>query len=332
MIVLNGEPFVRYNLRSLYPFAHQIIVVEGTAPDATGIASPSGHSTDGTLETLRDFQVNEDPEDKFIILTAEDAGYPNGFWPGEKDEQSQAYASCATGNYLWQVDVDEFYMADDIITILEMLQKAPSITAISFPQITFWGHFDYLTDGWYLRRDWCAKGINRIFKWGPGYSYITHRPTAVQNERAENLHNIYWVDGNQLKELGIFIYHYSLLFPKQVIEKCEYYSQAKWAKSNRAQQWAQESFMKLEKPFRVHNVYDHPSWLERYHGRHPFQIDAMRQDIADARLLIGMRQNEDVERLLKSPIYALGRSFLKAWDGVDRRIQPIGQSICNRSK
>src|SRR3546814_12365174 len=25
MIVLNGEPFLRYNLRSLYPYAHQII-------------------------------------------------------------------------------------------------------------------------------------------------------------------------------------------------------------------------------------------------------------------------------------------------------------------
>ena len=33
MIVLNGEPFVRYNLRALYPFAHQIIVVEGVCSD-----------------------------------------------------------------------------------------------------------------------------------------------------------------------------------------------------------------------------------------------------------------------------------------------------------
>jgi hypothetical protein len=29
MIVLNGEPFMRYNLQAIYPFAHQIIVVEG---------------------------------------------------------------------------------------------------------------------------------------------------------------------------------------------------------------------------------------------------------------------------------------------------------------
>ena len=29
MIVLNGEPFVRYNLRAIYPFAYEIIIVEG---------------------------------------------------------------------------------------------------------------------------------------------------------------------------------------------------------------------------------------------------------------------------------------------------------------
>src|SRR3546814_9140868 len=53
MIVLNGEPFLRYNLRSLYPYAHQIIVAEGAAPGARNIATPQGHSRDGTLEVLR---------------------------------------------------------------------------------------------------------------------------------------------------------------------------------------------------------------------------------------------------------------------------------------
>src|SRR3546814_19343546 len=66
MIVLNGEPFLRYNLRSLYPYAHQIIVAEGAAPGARNIATPQGHSRDGTLEVLRRFKQEEDPEDKEI--------------------------------------------------------------------------------------------------------------------------------------------------------------------------------------------------------------------------------------------------------------------------
>src|SRR3546814_16702886 len=85
-------PFLRYNLRSLYPYAHQIIVAEGAAPGARNIATPQGHSRDGTLEVLRRFKQEEDPEDKVVIVTAEDEGHPDGFWPGEKDEQSRAYA------------------------------------------------------------------------------------------------------------------------------------------------------------------------------------------------------------------------------------------------
>jgi len=79
IIVLNGEPFTRYCLRALYPFAHEIIVVEGAAPAAVKVATPDGHSTDGTLETLYRFRAVEEPEGKVQIITRE------GFW-SEKDE------------------------------------------------------------------------------------------------------------------------------------------------------------------------------------------------------------------------------------------------------
>jgi hypothetical protein len=52
IIVLNGEPFTKYCRRALYPFAHEIIVVEGAVPAAT----PDGHSLDGTLEALDRFK------------------------------------------------------------------------------------------------------------------------------------------------------------------------------------------------------------------------------------------------------------------------------------
>ncbi len=176
LIVLNGEPFIRYNLRALYPFAHQIIVVEGASPGAAQAASASGHSTDGTQVELREFKAQEDPEHKMIIVTAEDEGHADGFWPGEKHEQSQAYAERATGDYLWQVDIDEFYKPEDMHTVLEMLGDDDSITALSFNQTTFWGGFDYVADSWSLRRGWAAKGIHRVFKWGPGYQLYHASP------------------------------------------------------------------------------------------------------------------------------------------------------------
>lgn len=335
MIVLNGEPFLRYNLRGLYPHAHQIIVVEGAAPGARNIADAEGHSRDGTLEALRRFKVQEDPEDKIVLVTAEDEGHPNGFWPGEKDEQSRAYAKRATGDYLWQVDVDEFYHAKDIEAVAGLLPREAGITAVSFHQITFWGGFDYVADGWYLRRG--AAAYHRLFKWGRGYDYVTHRPPTVRDAQGRDLRELHWLDDKATATRGIFLYHYSLLLPKQVEEKCDYYQNAEWAQREGALRWAREAFDALSRPFRVHNVYQYPSWLNRYAGSHPEQIQRLRHDIASGVLSVTLRRTDDIERLLTSPCYRLLRFFVICAGWVDlvfyrlarrlRRLPGIGPAL-----
>lgn len=318
IIVLNGEPFTRYCIRSLYPYAHQIIVVEGAAPAAARIATPDGHSVDRTLEVLRAMKEHEDPEDKLCVITAEDEGHPDGFWPGEKDEQSQAYAKRATGDYLWQVDIDEFYRAEDMQRVLAMLAADPAITAVSFEQITFWGGFDYTTDSWYLRRG--AAIYHRLFRWGDGYRYVTHRPPTVHDNQGRDLRRLKWIDGKETARHGVRLYHYSLLFPKQVEEKCAYYQDATWAQAQRASEWAQSSYLSLKNPFRVHNVYQYPSWLARFRGRHPAEVQRMREDIAAGVVHVELRRTDDVEQVLASFRYAAARAALKLLDPVDRAV------------
>ena len=96
IIVLNGGPFTLSCIRALYPHAQEIIIAEGACEAARNIATPDGHSQDGTLDLLREIKKLEDPENKISIITAEDEGHPDGFWPGEKHQQSQAYAKRAT--------------------------------------------------------------------------------------------------------------------------------------------------------------------------------------------------------------------------------------------
>lgn len=319
IIVLNGEPFIRYCIKQIYPFAHQIIVVEGAVPSAAGIATEDGHSTDDTLRVLKDFQNKEDPDNKMFIVTAENEGYPNGFWPGEKDEQSRAYAKRATGDYLWQVDVDEFYRSPDIEKVLMLLKEEPEITAVSFKQITFWGGLDYIVDGWYLRSG--ADTYHRLFRWGNEYQYITHRPPTVVDEQGRNLRAIGWMSGRDMARRGIFLYHYSLLFPKQVEEKCSYYGNAPWARRSGAVKWAQNVFLHLKRPFRVHNVYQHLSWLERFHGTHPEQIQILWNDIVAGRVPVATRSTDDIETLLESLVYRLCVYFLKVAAPVYRPIR-----------
>jgi len=314
MIVLNGEPFTRYNLRSLYSHAHQIIVVEGACRSSVSVATPEGHSIDFTYELLNKFKAEEDVEDKIIIVSAKDEGYLDGFWP-EKDEMSRAYARRATGNYLWQIDSDEFYRHDDIKKIVEILDSGAQ--AISFPMITFWGGFDYITDGFYLIRD-NAREYHRLFAWGPGYTYSTHRPPTVLDEKGNDVRIKLWLNARDLENYNIYLYHYSLLFPHQVFNKVAYYSTASGEKLQQfggynpgIDAWENQAYRLLNKPFRVHNVHQHISWLCRFTGVHPEQIAAMRKDIETKRIPVELRRTEDIEKLLDNCWYVWCSTILK---------------------
>ena len=298
MIVLNGEPFTLYALRALYPYAHEIIVVEGAAPGAANIATADGHSLDGTLDSLRAFKANEDPDGKLIIVTRD------GFW-SEKDEMSQAYAARATGDYLWQVDVDEFYHPQDLEAICKLLNEQPSITAVSFESIFFWAAPVYRVDSWYLRRG--QAEFHRLFKWGEGYSYVTHRPPTVTDARGRDLREQHWIRADELSARGIHLYHYSLLLPKQVREKTEYYSRAEWAKRQGAVAWADEAYFALRRPHHAHNVYEYPGCLYRFTGAHPPQVVMMWRDISEPGSGHEIRATGDIEALLNSPIYQITR-------------------------
>ncbi len=298
LIVLNGEPFIRYTLRALYPYAHEIIVVEGAAPAALNIATAGGHSRDSTLATLHNFKTNEDPDGKLQIVTRD------GFW-SEKDEMSQAYAERASGDYLWQVDVDEFYQPADMEAVLGILAEDPSITAVSFDTITFWGAPSYYVDSWYLRRG--AAEYHRLFKWGAGYRYLTHRPPTVLDADGRDLRAGRWIRGAELRGRGIRMYHYSLLLPKQVLEKCDYYSRAEWAQRQGALDWAHETYLALRRPFHLHNVDDYPGCLYRYDGDHPPAALRMWRAISAPGSGYEIRPTDDIEALLDSRAYQIGR-------------------------
>jgi hypothetical protein len=310
IIVLNGEPFTRYCLRSLYPFAHEIIVVEGGHEACRAVTTPDGHSVDGTLDALRRFKQQEDPEDKVTIVTRD------GFWP-QRDElgrdrtpQSRQYAQRATGDYLWQVDIDEFYRHEDMRRTLEMLSAQPSVTAVSFLQATFWARPRYRCGGWY---EWQGGSTyHRLFKWGPGYEYVTHEPPTVRDARGRDLRDLHWVSAQQMASRGVLLHHYSLLFPWQVEQKTRLYRDEKPDMYGEVLDWAEHSYTRLGHPYHVHNLYELPSWLERWTGSVPHEVLHMMGDVESGRVEADLRPVDDVEALLSTRWYGRGRAVLRA--------------------
>jgi hypothetical protein len=329
IIVLNGEPFTRYCLRSLYPFAHEIIVVEGGHENAVDVSTFDGHSMDATLENLYNFKREEDPEDKVQIVVRD------GPWPqrdefgNSKTPQSRAYAERATGDYLWQVDIDEFYRPEEMHIVLDMLAGDPDVTAVSFNVHPFWGGDQYVSDGWYWRRGMIT--FHRLFKWEPGYRYVTHQPPTVADGRGRDLRTLKWISGDEMARRGVRLYHYDHVFPLQVRNKALFYRRQAPRVCAEINEWAEAGYFELTRPYHVERHYWLPAWIERYVGSHPPEALHMMEDIRAGKLDVELRRTDDVERLLRSPRYWAGRTALKALDPVDRawrwfRLQTIRAS------
>lgn len=311
IIALNAQPLLEYNLRALYPFAHQIIVVEGAVQTAAPLARVDGHSQDDTWERLQRFQREEDPEGKLILVSAADEGYADGFWP-EKNEMSQAYAKRATGDWLWQVDSDEFYHPEDIRAVLERLQAVPGITAVAFPYVEFFGGWDYVITGkWHIQN---YPLIYRLFKWGQGFRYTDHRPATVVDQNDRDLRAVKLESTPQRDGKPIVLHHYSYVFPKQALQKVGYYSQVTWTDSfKRNQQWYEKNYLRLEEPlFLGEKGRPILQWLQRFRGQHPPAIQQLRADLDSGQLAEPLRPVEDIERLLRSPWYWLATRVLGA--------------------
>ena len=158
-------------LRALYPFAFEILIVEGASIHAAASATPDGHSIDGTVEVIEHFIRDEDPDGKVRLISK------SGFWL-EKDEQSQAYAHAARGNYLWQVDIDEFYQPDDMRFLVSLLARDTNLQAVSFVTREFLGWVRLLGER-LVHEAWGQEYFTVCSSLVASTGLIAHRPPTV---------------------------------------------------------------------------------------------------------------------------------------------------------
>ena len=196
MIVLNGMPFIEYSIKSVYDFAHEIIIVEGAVEKCMFAANPDGSSTDGTVEFIKSFP---DTQNKIKFI--------QGKWP-EKCEMQNEALKYVTGDYVWLIDSDEVYKHNDLLRIKRILSDDRSITQVNFIPDNFWKGLDYIFVSHEFSKQWCHS--RRLFKYTSGALFTTHRPPTMvwpgSDKTTEQIHMPY-VHTSRIS--AIFIYHYS---------------------------------------------------------------------------------------------------------------------------
>lgn len=265
MIVLNGMPFIQYSLKSIYDFAHEIIIVEGAVEKCMFAANPDGSSKDGTVEFLRQFP---DPARKIRLI--------QGRWP-EKCEMQNEALRYVTGDYVWLIDSDEVYKREHLEKIKEILQRDPSITQVNFIFDNFWKGLNYLFVSEKFFEPACH--CRRVFRYKPGAVFTSHRPPTLQwPGSTQTTEQMRLLDGHTTRRMGIIPSHYSYVTREQVHQKIELYRRYGWGQmwNLNLEDWYEQCFLKWTSANRLEIESRWPVWTgdpnshtEPFTGTHP---------------------------------------------------------------
>ena len=208
MIVFEGDYVLKQCLEQVYPFATQILISEG--PVEYWQSKGKKTSEDNTNKILNEFP---DPENKIKIVHGQFR---------EKDEQCRAYMQYLRDDidYIWNLDSDEVYKTEDIEKIIDFLEKEKP-TSVGIQSCTFYGGFDHYLTGFELNRD----NFLRIFRVVPGSTWATHRPPTILYPHGTNIIRKHVPSDWMFNYLGVQMYHYSYVFPRQVQTKISYYKE-----------------------------------------------------------------------------------------------------------
>ena len=210
--VLNGEPFINYQLKSIYKFAYEIIVVEGAYEKYAHAANQNGSSIDNTVSIIQHFP---DPDNKITFIQNN-----NKLWP-ERKEMCNAVFKYVTGNVIWQIDVDEFYHDWVHEYINNLFDEDDQLDKVSFCTREFFMSPHFEIKGAYETLD--LVNVGRVFRYKQGEEWLNQRPPVLGiNGVPKKIRKE--LSGYEISRKEIFMYNYTALFRNQVFDKMKYHN------------------------------------------------------------------------------------------------------------
>ena len=145
----------------------------------------------------------------------------SGIW-NEKDEMQNALISQYPEDteYVWLVDSDEIWKPETIEAVLKLLEETKA-DSMAFKAQSFYGGFDHWITGFER-----SFPVQRIQRWYPGARWSSHRPPTVLAPDGRPWHEHKHISHEETDKLGLEYFHYSYVFPSQMLMKDLYYGEA----------------------------------------------------------------------------------------------------------
>ena len=231
-IVYNGMPFIEKHLavfRQL-PFEWHWHIIEGAAKlvgDTAWSLSHGGQlpmnasflSEDGTKEYL-DKIAAEFPQNITLYRKSE-------YWHGKLEMISAPVASLPKEALLWEIDVDEIWNADQIITLVKQFIQEPKRTGAAF-YCRFFVSPNHVADnlGAYGNNSDSLWEWRRVWKYRAGDHWGSHEPPLLLRKKGNDFQDVMTINPFTHQEtwrMGLVFDHFAFATKKQLKFKETYY-------------------------------------------------------------------------------------------------------------
>lgn len=234
-IVLNGEPFIRYHydVMKKLPFRWHWHIVEGAAALKHDTAWSSayggelsdkfhlnGLSVDGTSSYIDQLKMHN-PGSITVYRPK-----PGRLWQGKVEMVNAPIDSMNEECLLWQLDVDEFWTADQLTHVRRLFVDNPAGTSASF-----FCHFyiaprllvvDDPASPHQLSANWL-----RVWRYTPGCRWSSHEPPVLEKTLEDgtsvNVGQQYPISCHETRLEGLIFQHKAYVLLSQLMFKEQYY-------------------------------------------------------------------------------------------------------------
>jgi hypothetical protein len=214
IMALNEDFWIDKQLNHIYDFFDEIVICEGTELKTSSgrigferdAVSVDGLSTSNMAEVIESFP---DPDNKIKYIKI-------GICNNKVDMNNVMYNN-STGDYVWEIDADEFYHHETMDNIKNYLSSNKDVNQINFRM----HHFIDFNNS--IHRDggegWGDNAaVCRIFRKEVGNRFITHRPPTITYKTPGKI-----ITREESLQNGWIMYHYGYVFDSQVERKTSYY-------------------------------------------------------------------------------------------------------------
>lgn len=160
---LNESEFIEATMASIYDEVDVIMVIEGAVENHPN-ATEDGHSTDDTLDLIKAFKEERDPDNKVRLVSIKKP------WKNLEELKQMFLSMCCPGDWIIINDADEFYRPEDIRRLRRAISLNPHATEFVPNFLHFYGDFKHIA---VPGPEWQPQH-QRVFKYTQGMKYNSH--------------------------------------------------------------------------------------------------------------------------------------------------------------